>query len=55
MRGYSKKVPLEYAEFQLIREMGWSYTELDAQPSERIEQAFLFLEREAVYRKSQEN
>jgi hypothetical protein len=55
LRGYSKGAPLEYAEFALCREMGWTFNELEEQPTERIEQAFLFIERENIYRKSQEN
>jgi hypothetical protein len=34
--------------------MGWTYTQLEEQPAEKIELAFLFLEREAAYRKTQE-
>jgi len=53
LRGYTDKVPLEYAEFSLIRSMGWTYTELDEQPADKIELAFLFLQRENAYQKSQ--
>jgi hypothetical protein len=35
--------------------MGWSYEQLHNTPAYLIEQAFLFLEREAVYSKSQES
>jgi hypothetical protein len=35
--------------------MGWTYTQLDEQPAEKIELAFLFLQRENVYRKTQES
>lgn len=48
-------MPLEYAEFCLCREMGWTFEELEKQPAWRIEQAFLFLEREYIYRKAQED
>lgn len=48
-------MPLEYAEFTLCREMGWTFTELYKQPAEKIELAFLFLQRESVARKLTEN
>ena len=53
MRGYGDP-PVEYAEFTVCREMGWTFDELDAQPAWRIEQLFLFLKRENVYRKTLE-
>jgi hypothetical protein len=34
--------------------MHWTFTELEQQPAWRIEQAFLFLSREAQYQKSQQ-
>jgi hypothetical protein len=43
---------MPYAEFCLCRELGWTYTELEEQPAYRIEQAFLFLNREHVYQKT---
>lgn len=56
LRGYSDEAPLDYNEFCLIRELGWTYTQLDEQPAWRIEQAFMFLSREAKYQKTlQEN
>lgn len=54
LRGTGKG-PLEYLEFCLCREMSWTFDELERQPAWRIEEAFLFLEREAFYRKSQES
>jgi hypothetical protein len=54
LRGYGK-APLSYAEFTICREFGWTFTELEEQPAERIEQAFLFIERENLYRKQQED
>jgi hypothetical protein len=35
--------------------MGWTFTQLDETESWRIEQAFLFLEREAFYKKTLED
>ena len=32
-----------YAEFRLCREMGWTITELQAQPADRVQEFFLFL------------
>jgi hypothetical protein len=54
LRGYTEEAPLEYNEFLLCKEMGWTFTELEAQPSWRIEQAFLFLSRQAHYEKTQQ-
>lgn len=54
LRGFGDAPP-EYAEFTLIREMGWTFNELEEQPAFKVEQAFLFLQREGVYRKSQES
>jgi hypothetical protein len=54
LRDYGDSPP-EYSEFQLCREMGWTFTELEEQPAWRIEQAFLFLNRESVYQKSQQS
>ncbi|HDR8003431.1 hypothetical protein ACS2BX_25940 [Bacillus cereus group sp. BceL300] len=53
MRGYSDTTPMEYAEFALCREMGWTFNQLDEQPAWRVEQAFLFLEREHIFNESQ--
>jgi hypothetical protein len=55
LRGYSDKAPIEYNEFALCREMGWDFNQLESQPAWRIEQAFLFLSREAHYQKTQQN
>lgn len=33
--------------------MGWTFTQLEEQPAERVEQAFLFMSREEFYRESQ--
>jgi hypothetical protein len=48
-------MPIEYAEFRLCREMGWTFNELENQPTWRIEQAFLFLERESIHQKTLED
>lgn len=55
LRGYNADCPLEYAEMTICREFGWTFDELDAQPSWRIEQMFRFLQREAVYQKTQQS
>jgi hypothetical protein len=38
----------------LCREFGWDFNQLEEQPAWRIEQAILFIQREAFYRKSLE-
>lgn len=55
LRGYTDESPLEYAEFCLCREMGWTYDELESQPAHRISQAFTFIGRENAYRKTLED
>lgn len=43
---------MEYMEFLICREMGWTFTELEAQPGWRIDQAMAFLSEEAKARKT---
>ncbi len=47
----TRPTPLEYAEFLLCREMGWTFEELEEQPAHRVREAFLFLEEEGKARK----
>lgn len=47
LRGYTKTVPLAYAEFCYRREMGYTQDELDSMPAYIVEQDFAFLGAEA--------
>lgn len=48
--GYPTGVPLEYAEFQLVREMGWTYRDLERTSAHRVAEAMEFLRIEAKHR-----
>lgn len=50
LRGYSKKAPLEYVEFTLMREMGWTYKQLSETPASIVEYALEFMNAEAKQR-----
>ncbi len=49
--GYTTRVPAEYAEFQLCREMGWSYLQLERTPAHRVQEALEFLRVEGRHRR----
>ena len=49
-----RSLPLEYVEFLLCREMGWTFRELEEQPGRRVQQAFMYLEEEAAAHKFRE-
>ena len=46
-------VPPEYVEFTICREMGWTFTEMEAQPAWRVEQTLAFLQEEARAREAE--
>lgn len=46
-----KPAPLEYVELTLIREMGWTYEDLDHTSAERVLNTLQMLDAEAKVRK----
>jgi len=54
LRGKTKKVPVEYAEFIIMREMGWTYWELMSTPYEVIQNIWRFMNTEAKYKEMEE-